>query len=319
MRNTDQNESPKVSVIVPTYNYGHYIGKTLESVLNQTYQDFEIVVVDDGSKDDTTFVVRSFDDPRVRYVYQENQGACAARNRGIREAAGEYFLFEDADDLLGPRHLEEYHKVACENPGCNVYGHAVKVRVENGEYKILQEKGECPGDDLLEQWLGHWSIWSNCILWPRENIEKVGGWDETLSANQDGDIAMRALVAGIRFVYAENAPRAKYLRHDAESDQISSTLNGKTLDSKIKTLEKVERLLLKKGTLTRKYKTALGQKYYWFAKLTLDDYPEFSDKCFSEFRRLCGLRKPPGSYLNWIMTLIFGLRRKERISTCIKG
>ncbi|HAR32980.1 MAG TPA: hypothetical protein DCR95_02505 [Desulfobacter sp.] len=318
VKNTGQKESPKISVIVPTYNYGQYIGKTLESVLNQTYQDFEIVVVDDGSEDDTAFVVRSFDDSKVRYIYQENQGACVARNRGIQEAAGEFLLFEDADDLLEPEHLEEYLKVAQKNPGCNIYGPAEKIRIENGKYQILQSKGKCPEDDLLEQWIGHWSIWSNCILWPRKTIEAIGGWDETLHANQDGDIAMRALIAGIRFVYAENAPRAKYLRHDAESGQISSTLNEKTLDSKIKTLEKVERLLLEKGALTRKYKTALGQKYYWFSRMTLNDYPEFSDRCFSEFRRLCGFRKPQGSYLNWIMTLIFGLRRKERISACIK-
>lgn len=89
-----------VSVIVPTYNYSRYIGRTLSSVLAQTYKDFEVIIVDDGSTDKTKEVVETFQDARIRYFFQKNQGACVARNRGVREAKGEYFLFEDADDML---------------------------------------------------------------------------------------------------------------------------------------------------------------------------------------------------------------------------
>lgn len=285
-----------ISVIVPTYNYGRYIGRTLSSVLAQTYKNFEVIVVDDGSVDNTKEVMQSLNDSRLRYFYQENQGACVARNRGIREAQGDYFLFEDADDILEPAHLEEYWKVALKNAGANVYGPAVQVRFEDGEFRVISEKGKCPGDDLLEDWLGHWSIVPNCILWPRKNVETVGGWDESLHSNQDGDIACRALIAGIPFVFAENAPPAKHLRHEAEAPQISAILNEKTLASKIKTLEKVERLLSEKGALTRKYKNALGKKYYWFARVILNSYPAVSDACFRKYREFCGFRKPPGTH-----------------------
>lgn len=309
----------KVSVIMPTYNYGHYIGRTLSSVLAQTFRDFEIILVDDGSTDNTQEIVQSFSDPRIRYFYQENQGACVARNFGIYKSRGDYFLFHDADDLIETDHLEEYLQVAVENPGSNIYGPAVKVRFENGLLKVLSVKGKCPGNDLLEHWLGHWAIPVHCILWPRINIDKVGAWDEKLYANQDGDYAMRALVAGIQFVFAENAPQASYLRHENESEQISSTINEKTALSKIKVLEKIEGLLTEKGALERKYKNALGEKYYEFSRLWLYAFPEISDACFWRFRELSGFRKPPGSFANWIMLLLFGLRRKEKISEFIGG
>ena len=308
-----------ISIVIPTYNYARYIGRTLAHILAQTCRDFEIIVIDDGSTDDTRQVVERFQDARIRYVHQKNQGACVARNRGISEAKGDYLLFHDADDLIEPGHLEEYLQVAIENPGSNVYGPSAKVKLENGQFQVLSMKESCPGNDLLECWLGHWGIPVHCILWPRINVVRVGGWDEALHANQDGDYAMRALIAGIQFVYADKAPPAKYLRHEDEKGQISSTVSEKTALSKIRVLEKIEGLLAEKGALQRKYRQALGEKYYEFARLWLYALPEISDACFRKFRELNGLRKPPGSYTNWMMLLLFGLRRKEQIAERIGG
>jgi len=309
----------KISVIIPTYNYGSYIGRTLSAILFQTYKNFEILVIDDGSTDNTREIVEGFQDPRIRYLYQNNQGACVARNRGICEAKGDYLLFHDADDLIEPGHLEEYLSVAVEHLGSNVYGPADVVREEDGKFKVLGVKGKCPGDDLLQYWLSHWAIHPNCILWPRTNVERVGAWDEQLHANQDGDYALRALVAGIPFVFAPKAPHAKYLRHEHETGQISSTVSAKTALSKIRVLEKIEGLLAEKGSLKQQYKQALGEKYYEFARLWLYVLPEISDECFRKFRELNGYRKPPGSYANWLLLLLFGLRRKERIAERIGG
>jgi len=308
-----------ISIIIPTYNYARYIERAISSALCQTYENIEIIIIDDGSTDNTKMVVDRFNDQRVRYYYQNNKGACAARNHGIRKAKGDYILFEDADDFIEPKHLEEYMKVAIKNPGCNVYGSAEKVRLVGGDFIVLSEKGKCPGNDLLEHWLGHWAIHPNCILWPRENIEKVGGWDETLHANQDGDIAIRALLEGIKFVYANNAPKGKYLRHEEELGQISSTFNEKTIYSKIKVFEKVEKKLSEKGALNRNYRIALAEKYYRFARLWIDSFPEISDTCFKKFRRLNGFRKPTGSYANWILIMLVGLRNKEKLAKMIGG
>jgi tetratricopeptide (TPR) repeat protein len=96
----------KVSVIIPCYNHGHYLAHALQSVVAQSFRDWEAIIVDDGSTDDTPAVAAAFSDPRIGYTYQENQGLAAARNAGIRLAQGEFLAFLDADDLWMPCFLE---------------------------------------------------------------------------------------------------------------------------------------------------------------------------------------------------------------------
>jgi Glycosyltransferases involved in cell wall biogenesis len=97
---------PKISVIVPAYNVGNYIGEAIQSVLNQTYKDFELLVVNDGSTDHTQDVINTFTDPRIRAINQVNQGVSVARNVGIDNATGEYICFLDGDDRYEPQLLE---------------------------------------------------------------------------------------------------------------------------------------------------------------------------------------------------------------------
>src|SRR5215213_3125487 len=98
--------SPLVSVVIPCYNQAHFLGEAIESVLAQSYPNFEIVVVDDGSTDDTSEVAGSY--PKVRLVRQENQGLSGARNAGLARSEGEYVVFLDADDRLRPEALEAH-------------------------------------------------------------------------------------------------------------------------------------------------------------------------------------------------------------------
>ena len=98
----------KVSVIIPTYNRAKLIKRSILSVLNQTYQNFEIIVVDDGSADDTKSVVESFNNPKIRYIRHDiNKGQSAARNTGIKNAKGKYIAFQDSDDEWLPEKLEK--------------------------------------------------------------------------------------------------------------------------------------------------------------------------------------------------------------------
>ncbi len=101
---------PKVSVVIPTYNYAQYIEEAIGSVLAQTYRDYEIIVVDDGSTDDTKGIISQYG-PDVKYIYQKNQGTCAARNTGIRNSKGEYIAILDSDDLWLPSKLEKQIKL----------------------------------------------------------------------------------------------------------------------------------------------------------------------------------------------------------------
>lgn len=126
---TGDGERPLVSVIIPTYNYAHFIGEAIQSVLDQTYRNFEIVVVDDGSTDNTGEVVAQF--PAVRYLPQPNQGIAAARNTGLRSTSGDFLVFLDADDRLLPQALESGLAFLEKQPNCVfVSGHWELIDLE---------------------------------------------------------------------------------------------------------------------------------------------------------------------------------------------
>ncbi len=104
-------QSPLVSVIIPAYNRASTVQKAVESVLAQSYDHLEVLLIDDGSTDETAAVVQSIQDPRLRYIYQQNAGACAARNHGVSLAKGEYIAFHDSDDHWHPDKLEKQMQV----------------------------------------------------------------------------------------------------------------------------------------------------------------------------------------------------------------
>ncbi len=97
-----------VSVVVPVYNVEAYIAETIQSILNQTYSNFEILIVNDGATDRSIEIIQTFDDPRITLIHQENQGVSAARNRGIAQAKGEYIALIDGDDIWVPEKLEKH-------------------------------------------------------------------------------------------------------------------------------------------------------------------------------------------------------------------
>lgn len=133
----DKAHVPTVSVIIPTYNRARMVGRAIRSVLNQTYQDFEIIVVDDGSTDDTEGVVRGFNDDRIRYMrHDENKGAAAARNTGIKAALGEYVAFQDSDDEWLPEKLEKQVRVLQNAPAevGVVYSDVWRIRGNRRKY-----------------------------------------------------------------------------------------------------------------------------------------------------------------------------------------
>lgn len=126
------------SIIVPTYNREAFIGKTIASILAQTHQLFEIIIVDDGSKDNTEAVVKDFGDPRIHYYLKENGERGAARNYGIARAKGDYITFIDSDDVLYPNHFEEALKVIETGNHTDVFHLAYEYRDTQG--KLLSTK-----------------------------------------------------------------------------------------------------------------------------------------------------------------------------------
>lgn len=120
------------SVVIPLYNKQDCIRNTVQSVLNQTFPDFEINIVDDGSTDRSLEIARQFDDPRIRVFSKPNGGVSSARNYGIRQSRKKYIAFLDADDLWYPDYLSEIARLIDKYPGCGIYSAGYILRKNTG-------------------------------------------------------------------------------------------------------------------------------------------------------------------------------------------
>jgi glycosyltransferase involved in cell wall biosynthesis len=161
---------PKVSVIIPCFNQGPYLGEAVESVLQQTFQDFEILVVDDGSNDpETVRMLEGYERPKTRVMHTDNQGLAAARNNGIREAKGQYILPLDADDKIGSDYLEDAVRILDRHPDIGiVYSEAAYFGVRTGHWHLPEYSTE----QMLFQNLIFCSA-----LFRREDWDRVGGYN----------------------------------------------------------------------------------------------------------------------------------------------
>lgn len=211
---------PKVSVIIPTYNYGHFLGEAIQSVLDQTFQDWELIVVDDGSTDNTREVVAAFADPRIRYVYQENRGNPAARNAALKLAAGEYIACLDADDMWFPEMLQKLVAQLDSLPPTVglVYSDVYLFNNEDGAIirRFLQGRRPPQGrifDHLLDT--DGWFISDTGSLIRREVFERVGLYDESLLRYQDWEMWVR--IAAAYEVAALDEPLARCRRHSGNA------------------------------------------------------------------------------------------------------
>jgi glycosyltransferase involved in cell wall biosynthesis len=183
---------PEVSVIMPAYNAARFIGEALQSVLQQTFQDFEIIVVDDGSTDDTARVVAGIGDPRIRYVYQENGGPSSARNHGLRLATGSFIAFLDADDVWEPAFLERMLSHLRTHPDLD--GAYCGYRYMQADGTPLPEvvARVVPSQRLYEALLdGNFINMCSVVIRPR-CFERIGGFDEALRQAEDSDLWLRA-------------------------------------------------------------------------------------------------------------------------------
>ncbi|WP_454062751.1 glycosyltransferase family 2 protein [Candidatus Nitrospira salsa] len=185
--------SIQVSVIIPTYRRPIFLRTALESVLAQTFPDFEVMVVDDASQDNTLDVVKEFDDNRIQYIAHEfNKGGSAARNTGIRHARGEYIAFLDDDDEWLPEKLElqvEVLNQSRQEVG-GVYTGCTKIERESG--MIVCCKTPTQRGNLFQKLLRKNCITStSSILLRKECFERVGLFDERLPSSQDYDLWLR--------------------------------------------------------------------------------------------------------------------------------
>jgi len=266
-----------VSVIVPTYNRAHLIGETLESVRAQAYRPIEIIVVDDGSTDNTAEVVRSFaetarDDLDVRYVRQENMGVVFARNRGLKESRGEFIQFLDSDDLLHPGKLSAQVKAMRDEPEVEyVFSGWERVDVGRGRTEVAWPHELDPDrDNLLDLMVGkdpHHTLPLHTAngIYRRSLCRRMPPWDTEIRRMTDRLYNVRMLVLNPRYRYIP-AVHLWLREHAGGRLSTSKMRHPEMFADYVAGWHRIRRLLEEAGLLGRARRRVLAGTYYHLAR-----------------------------------------------------
>lgn len=190
---------PFFSVVIPLYNKEKHIKKTIKSVLNQEFKYFEIIVVNDGSTDDSLKKVEEIKDSRIIVYSIKNQGVSHARNYGIKKAKSDYICFLDADDFWYKNHLTEFNELLKNNPKCGLYATAYHRKINNiyikSIYKNIPINKKWSGivNNYFESSLVNGIAWTSTVMMPKHIFEEIGFFDEniTFGAGEDTDMWLR--------------------------------------------------------------------------------------------------------------------------------
>lgn len=257
--------NPLVSIIIPVYNSSAYVVEAVQSALRQTYSQIEVIVVDDGSSDNSLRLLEDIKDERLRLFSQMNQGACVARNRGLAEARGEYVKFLDSDDIL--------------------YPDAIKVQMEQqsslgenevvfGDFDFIDESGKVFFENHFEEkkylsidqdwwFLGNWEMLISCPLHKRDYLVKYGGFDIRLRGGQESFLHLMLSLKGVRFVYRPSRVFG-YRSHQNEGRISYQRMRSlPKLNDMVYRNEAMLKLLQDKyGCERNKFSSAISQRYF---------------------------------------------------------
>ena len=230
---------PLVSIIIPVYNYGYSLGRTLDSVFRQTYKNIEIIIVDDGSTDiHTKLKMDTLDIPHTTIIRQENGGPSKARNTGIKSSNGEYILPLDSDDMILPTYIEEaVNAIKYSDNISPVYCDTI----HEGQMKGTEQRPEWSKERLLQ---GPFIV--NCSLFSRKAFDAVGGFDESLKGWEDYDLWIRMMKNGY---VGKRIPRPLFVYIHHESDGTVSTHANQNMQ------ELRDRIMTKNGFTTKPQNT----------------------------------------------------------------
>lgn len=312
------NKDIIVSIITPCYNAEGFIEETITSVLNQSYKAIEYIIVDDGSTDNSLKILDTYKDHLI-VVEGAHKGACAARNKGAEIAKGEYLLFLDADDTLEKNTIEVFLNeiknlsntlVACNWKRLNF--------TENKWLATPSGLSDAPtNNDFIQGWLSGWYVPPAGILWSKQIFENTGGWDESLAANQDGDLILRALIKDVK-IKLTNKTTVYYRHHNSNKISISSSKSSRHLASRIKVLKKVANSLEEKQKL-EEYKIEIGKGYHNLARNNFKTDTELARLCETNAKKYAGKYRFSGSKIHVCVSRIFGLEKKEKFAEFISN
>lgn len=291
----DLKNNTSVSILIPCYNSSGYVEKTLDSVLAQTYTNWECIIVDDHSIDNSLEIIKPYIEKqpdKIKLFPNTRKGACSARNVAFKYSKGDYIQYLDADDLLSPNKIEEQLKLFSQ------FGENILVNCKWGRFTVEKElvKWEKqpidkdynnPIEWLTDSWMGSGMAQTATWLTPRHLIEKAGLWDETLQINQDGEFFCRVLMHAQSIRFAPNA--GVYYRSGISGSITQSNRQSRTkAESLLRSYQSYERVLSIHDT--PEIRKALGNNYLTYLYQFNSLFPDLCNKAEQAFKEL-GLKK----------------------------
>jgi glycosyltransferase involved in cell wall biosynthesis len=237
---------PFFSIIIPLYNKEKFIENTLQSVLQQTFGDFELLIVNDGSTDQSEAKTRKFTDNRIRYYSKENEGASSARNFGIEKANSNYITFLDGDDYWYPHFLQEMAAAIQIFPNDQIFSAAIEVETKKVVFPAqysLEKSNEIQAVNYFDASMKTTIICSSCAVFQRSVFEKVGSFDTEIKSGQDTDMWIR-LGLEYRVIFSWKI-LARYVFDPNSLSKRKEYLNKKMNFSKFEEVEKTNPKLKK--------------------------------------------------------------------------
>jgi glycosyltransferase involved in cell wall biosynthesis len=266
-----------VSIIIPAYNSEKFIAATIQTALNQTWDNKEIIIVDDGSSDNTLQIAKEFEilHESIKVYSQDNKGACSARNRGFSLSKGNYIQFLDADDLMEEQKIEKQMMKLQQEADSIIGCRWIKFinTLDNniggtGPYETIR-KDMTAVEWLLERRMMVCHAW----LTSRNLIEASGGWDEALSCNQDGEFFCRVVGVANKVLYQDDT--IVYYRIPPDRNGVSVMNSPEKYISLYKAAVSYKNVLNALTDHSNEAKTAIGN---YFKRLEFDNfYPSFPD------------------------------------------
>jgi glycosyltransferase involved in cell wall biosynthesis len=294
-------KNPLVSVIMPIYNAEQFLQAAVKSVLEQTWENVEIILVDDGSTDGSLQLAKNLESEKIIVLSQKNSGASAARNRGLGIAKGSYIQFLDADDLMAPDKLAIQLSALNEQPNAISFGdciHFFKNDLNANEVFHSTHEGfdpiENPLDFVKKLYGGVQPILAGMIevhawLCPKVVIDAAGSWNEELTVDDDGEFFLRVILAASQIVYCPNA-LVYYRKHEVATLSNSQGLSNITSSAKALHLKSLHLAKFGDDPIIKK---VMSQYFWQLAVLSYPEYKSISKKLIEQAESLLGVKQIP--------------------------
>ncbi len=302
---------PKVSILIPCYNAERWVAQAIQSALDQTHDDKEVIVVDDGSTDGSLEVIKSYGD-KIHWETGPNRGGNVARNRLLELASGEWLQYLDADDYLLPQKIGRQLEYLAD--GIDVVYSPPLIETWNENGVIDSTPGSLDFDAPVElQWIRWQLAQTGTVLWNATALKQIGGWNENYSCCQDNEVTLRAIKHGLELKASPHADAAYRIWSE---ETVCRKDPGRVIHTKTKLIDEMLDWLRDNGNLRKEINDAAGQAFFEMAR-TLAQHDMQAATAYQRQQSNKGiyfLNGPAAPFMYRFVHRLFGFRSAERIA-----